>query len=123
MHGRFYCIYNEHDRMDGNISKVYESLLQRKGTDKSSKPGLNPQVTHGFPGTCPETVGVGGEEASVPSISNSSNFYLLLLQRALNLPSLKGSSNPPMELQIQRSRGCCSSRLTHFLPLSDGLVS
>ena len=65
MHGRFYCIYNEHDRMDGNISKVYESLLQRKGTDKSSKPGLNPQVTHGFPETCPETVGVGGEEEAM----------------------------------------------------------
>lgn len=45
------------------------------------------------------------------------------LQRALNLPSLKGSSNHPTELQIQRSRGCCSSQLTHFLPLSDGLVS
>ena len=51
--------------MDGNISKVYESLLQRKGTDKSSKPGLNPQVTHGFPETCPETVGVGGEEEAM----------------------------------------------------------
>ena len=44
------------------------------------------------------------------------------LQRALNLPSLKGSSKHPAELQAQTSRGCCSSQLTHFLPLSDGLV-
>jgi len=33
---------------------------------------------------------MSGTMASVPSISNSSNFYLLFLQRALNLPSLKG---------------------------------
>lgn len=51
--------------MDGNISKVNENLLQRKGTDRSSKPGLNSQVTHGFLGTCPETVGVGGKEEAM----------------------------------------------------------
>lgn len=49
----------------GIFRKSVRTISRGNELIKSSKAGLNSQITHEFLGTCPKTVGVGGKEEAM----------------------------------------------------------